>query len=81
MYTEEFIKNKIKDLYQTNPNIHISVSLAKPHIELDNVCVKIVGVYSHIFQVEENKSGKIIRHSVQYGDVSVGIAKIKELSI
>ncbi len=81
MYTEENIRKKIKELCKNAPYVHISVSLAKPHVELENVKVKIVGAYAHIFQIEEEKNGKPVRLSVQYGDIPAGIASIKELAL
>ncbi len=79
MYTEENIRKKIKELCANAPYVHISVSLAKPHIELKDVRVKIVGAYAHIFQIEEEKNGKSVRLSVQYSDIPAGIASIAEL--
>ncbi len=79
MNTENYLKEKLEKLCEKDPYIHIDVNLAKPHVELSNVRVKIIGVYKHIFQIEEEKNGRIERHSLQYGDIIAGIVKIAEL--
>ncbi len=79
MYTETYLKEKLKSLYEKNPYIHIHISLLKPHVELSSVCVKLVGVYRHIFQIEIEQREKTERYSIQYGDIASGIVKIDEL--
>ncbi len=79
MYTEEYVKKKIEKLMNTDPYIHVNVTLTKPHIEREGVSVKIVGAYRHIFQVEEEKDGRTERYSVQYREVAAGIIKIAEI--
>jgi uncharacterized protein Veg len=76
----EQIKSEIKRLYETNPNIHISVNRTHPKVIVDASPAKIVGVYKNIFQVEECEGDKMpTRHSFQYGDVLIGQVKIDEL--
>ncbi len=79
MYTETDLREKLKNLCETAPYIHISVSLTKPRVEISDECVKLVGVYKHIFQTEQEKNGRKQRYSIQYGDVIAGIVKIEEL--
>ena len=79
MNTENYLKEKLEKLCERDPYIHIDVNLSKPHVELSNVRVKIIGVYRHIFQIETEKNGKTDRYSLQYGDIIAGIAKIAEL--
>lgn len=43
--------------------------------------MKIVGVYPHIFQVEEAAGSPPRRHSLQYSDVLVGHVVISELNL
>ena len=76
----EQIKNSIEKLFQSNPNIHISVNRTRPKIIVMAEPAKIVGVYRNIFQIEECESGKApIRHTFQYSDVLVGQVVIEEL--
>lgn len=63
------IKNTIKKLYLTNPNIHINVSMTSPKICLQNEPAVIKGVYPHIFQIEEAGSGFPQRRTLTYTDV------------
>ncbi len=79
MYTEGDIREKLKYLCDTAPYIHMTVTLIKPRVEITDACVKLLGVYKHIFQVEHEKNGKKERYSMQYGDIIAGIVKIKEL--
>ena len=73
------IKARIRDLYQTNPAIHINVSITKPKIQLRNEPVIIKGVYPHIFQIEEQSSGLPKMHTLQYADVLMHRIDILEL--
>lgn len=73
------IKSKIQNLYQTNPNIHISVDLTTPKISLKNEPAVIKGVYSHIFQVEENSGNSPKTHTFQYTDIMIRHIDIPEL--
>lgn len=63
------IRQRISERYLSDPNIRINVSLRQPRLHLDDVPVRITGVYRHIFQVEEDSSGQPKRHALQYADV------------
>ena len=75
----ELIKIGIKKLYKTNPDIHISVKTQRPKISVEKAPAVITGVYRNIFQIEENSSGRSVRHTFQYGDVLIGHVVIEEL--
>ncbi len=80
MYTEKYLNEKLKSLREKDPYIHISIKLEKPHVSIANVRVKLIGVYAHIFQVEEETESRKIIHSMQYGDINAGIVKIAEMN-
>lgn len=69
IYELQQIRQRISERYLGNPNIRINVSLRQPRLHLNNVPVKITGVYRHIFQVEEVSPGPPKRHALQYTDV------------
>ena len=69
IYELEQIRRRISERYRSDPNIRINVSLRQPKLRLSNVPVKIMGVYRHIFQVEETSPGQPKRHALQYPDV------------
>lgn len=69
IYDVQKIKQRIERRFQTNPKIRINVALTHPKLQLDNVEVTITGVFSHIFQIEENDSGQPRRHALQYSDI------------
>ena len=69
IYELQQIRQRISERYRSDPNIRINVSLRQPKLHLNNVPVKITDVYRHIFQVEEDSSGKPKRHALQYADV------------
>ena len=69
LYELQQIRQRISERYRSDPNIRINVSLRQPRLHLNNVPVKITGVYRHIFQVEEDSSGQPKRHALQYADV------------
>ena len=69
IYELQQIRQRISERHRSDPNIRINVSLRQPRLHLNNVPVKITGVYRHIFQVEEDSSGQPKRHALQYADV------------
>ncbi|MBQ7522991.1 MAG: hypothetical protein IJT07_00495 [Oscillospiraceae bacterium] len=69
------IKSKLEKLYRTNPNIHISVSLSRPKIALENQAAVIRGIYRNIFQIEA--AGKC--YTLQYTDMLTQNFRIAEL--
>ena len=75
----DYIKNGIERLYKTDPRVHISVKLTRPKVIVDGTPALITGVYRNIFQIEENDSGRPVRHTFQYGDVLIGNVTIAEL--
>ena len=69
MYNIPQIQQSILERFQSNPKIRINVNITKPKLRLQNVPATIVGVYTHIFQIEETLSGQTRRHTLQYTDV------------
>lgn len=77
--TIDAIRNDIRNLFETNPNIHVNVTMRHPKVSVQNGPVVIKGVYPNTFQLEETESGYTQRHSVQYNDVLIGRVEILEL--
>ncbi len=75
----DLIKSQIKALYETNPNIHINISLSHPRLSFTNDPVVIKGVYPHVFRIEETSSGVPKCHTLQYTDVLTGQVSIEEM--
>lgn len=75
----DLIKSQIKALYETNPNIHINISLSHPRSSFTNDPVVIKGVYPHVFRIEETSSGVPKCHTLQYTDVLTGQVSIEEM--
>lgn len=73
----EKIKNGIKALHKSNPNIHISVSSAVLRGGLDCEPCVLKGAYPNIFTIE---IGGVLC-SYPYTDVLIGQIKIDELMI
>ena len=69
IYELQQIRQRISERYLSDPNIRINVSLRQPRLHLNDVPVRITGVYRHIFQVEEDSSVQPKRHALQYADV------------
>ncbi len=80
IFSEERTRKQIEKLYKTNPEIHVNVSLSKPKLVLKNAAAKIVGVYLHIFYIEENSTGRVRRHAIRYADVMPSGIEILELN-
>lgn len=73
------IRQRILERYRHDPKIHINVSIAKPRLRLNYVPVKITGVYTNIFQIEETTDGQVRRHTMQYADVLTHNIEILDL--
>ena len=78
MTTVDAIRERIHQLYQSSPRVHITVQM--PHTKVvQDAEVTITGVYPHVFCVEEPVGGTMQRHTFQYVDVltrRVGIGTI-----
>ncbi len=81
MYTDEFIKNKIKKLYEADSEICLSAILPRFPLKLNNVSARIEGVFAHIFAVEVVQDGFPKRYFFQYGEVITKNIIIKELDL
>ena len=79
MLTIEHIKRRVKELFESSPNIHVNVSRLNPKLIVNNAPAKIVAVYPHIFQIEEYSSGNAKRHIVQYNELLTKHFEIIEL--
>lgn len=79
MTSLDIIKSKIQKIYKTNPNIHINIALTSPKVNLNGEPAVIKGVYSHIFQIEEQSTGSLKCHTLQYTDVLSHHIEIAEL--
>lgn len=74
------IRDRIHILYKTNPNIHVNVTLKRPHkTKLNNMPVVIKGVYPHVFQVEDDSEGAPKLYMHQYTDIVTKDVEILEL--
>ncbi len=80
-FSEEKVRKGIQALYERNPEIHISVSQTRPKVVLKNAKVTIVGVYLHIFCIEECTRGILTRHSIRYADILSNSIQIAELNL
>jgi len=76
----DIIKNEIRRLYTTHPDIHVNVTLKRPHRQtFYNLPVVIRGVYPHMFQVEYQDSGVTRSYMHQYTDIITKDIEILEL--
>lgn len=80
MTTLDLIKAKVKALYKSSPDIHITAVLQNPKISFENTPAKITGVYPHIFRIEEHSSGVPKCHTLQYTDILTSQVIIPELN-
>ena len=69
------IKRRIEELFLTNPDIHVNVSIARPKVHVENQAARIRGVYRNLFEIEAK--GK--RYSVKYVDILTNNLRIVEL--
>ena len=76
--TYEMIKQKIKHLHHTHPDIHVNVKQAHSKVNLLNVPARIVELYEHIFVLVELSKGYEQKHAIKYSDVLIGNIEIVE---
>ncbi len=79
MKTIEQIKEGIRHLFETDPNIHVSISMSHPKRSVKDASVMILDVYPHIFRIRETACDSPKCYSVQYTEVLTGQVEIREL--
>ena len=77
----EYIKDRIFNLYKTNPKVHVNICMTNPKVNINNDSAVIKGVYKNIFQIEETNSGFAKTHTFQYNDVLTKRIEIVELNL
>lgn len=77
----EFIKQKIKKLYEEGAEIHITVRPSRSRITVENEAATLKSIYPRFFCVEECSSGRPKVHSIQYAEVLTGQVQIAELNL
>ncbi len=71
----DWIKLRVQQLYQDNPDIHIDVSMNRPRIKIVNQEAKIIGIYKNVFQIETQGQ----HHTLLYSDILIKRVRIAEL--
>ncbi len=74
------IKNKITRLYETNPDIHMNISISAPKISLTNAKATIIEVYPNLFRIKESSTGIDRTHIIPYTDILTKHIQISELN-
>ena len=77
MSSLELLKNKVRKLSSTHPEVHVNVSINSPRVRLTNEPAVIRGVYPHVFTIEMETQG---RQTLQYTDLLMGNVEIVELN-
>ena len=75
----EEIRERIRHLFETAPQIHMNVSITHPRVELQDAPAVIIGVYRNVFRIEETSTGILRTHTLQYADIVTERIKILEL--
>lgn len=75
----EAIREKVRALHDSDPNIHVNVAIPRPKIKLDNRPAQILDIYPNVFRLKDNsmEDGKF--YTVKYSDVLTGQIEIVEL--
>lgn len=73
------IRSQIRRLYETDPNIHLNVTISHPKTAVRNAPAVIKGVYRNLFLIQESDFGYPRYHSIQYAEVMIGQVEIPEL--
>ena len=73
------VRERIKTLYETAPQVNVNVSQSRPKLSLRNDPATILGVYTNVFRLEERSTGIPRCHTLQYKDILMGQIQIVEL--
>ena len=74
------VRRRIQLLYEKHPNIHVNVTLKRPHkVIVNNLPVVITGVYPHMFQIEYTENGISRQYIHQYTDIVTREVEILEM--
>lgn len=73
------IRSRIQKRMKTNPHVRFSTNMPQTRLKLERVEGVLVGAYTHIFQVDEQSTGRKLRHTLQYTDLISGHVKIEDL--
>lgn len=79
MSVMDWIRFRIRKLYETDPHIHMNVRITHPKVNMNSVPVVIKDVYPNLFRIEEDHNGQRRCHSIQYAEVLMGQVSIPEL--
>ncbi len=69
------LKETIKRIYQTNPHVHVTITISRPKRTIKKQEATITGIYDNIFLIES--CGK--RYTFQYADIVTNTIVIDEL--
>ena len=76
----DIVRSRIQLLYEKHPDIHVNVTLKRPHkVVMNNLPVVITGVYPHMFQVEYIEKGISRQFMHQYTDIITRDVEILEM--
>ena len=73
----ETIREKVRVLRDSDPNIHVNVTIARPKIKLDNCPAQILEIYPNVFRLRDIGQDKL--YTVKYSDILTGQVEIVEL--
>ncbi len=75
----ELIREKVKRLRDSDPHIHVNVSITRPKVKIDNEPAEILGVYPNVFRLRDMSSKDGKSYTIKYSDILTGQIEIVEL--
>ena len=73
----ERIRKEITILFNTTPQVRITVRQNRPKLELTDLPVQIVGVYENLFRVKDLTAPYPKYYTFSYADVWTGAVKVR----
>ena len=74
------IRTKIRLLYNTNPDVHINISVNRSKTCTQKIKATITGIYPNLFTAESGDCGIKKHYNFQYVDILTGGIEIDELN-
>ena len=76
-YTEEQLRQKIKELASSTPSVHLTLNHARK--KLKDQPVRIKAIHNHFFTVEHDDGGYVAKYTVRFDELLTGEIGISEL--
>lgn len=80
MNSLEQIQSRIRARFESDPRVHVNVSISRPRLTVRGAPAVIKGVYPHVFRLKAGAGGAAKYYTVPYADILTRQVEIVELA-